>query len=35
MPAWKQAWPTVAACWSPAMPRMAMGAPNSAASVAP
>ena len=28
MPGVKQAWPTVAACWSPAMPRMGIGAPR-------
>ena len=29
MPGAKQAWPTVAACWSPAMPVIGSGAPNS------
>ncbi len=35
MPGAKQAWPTVAACWSPAMPRIGIGAPRMAASVMP
>ena len=35
MPGSKQAWPTVAACWSPAMPAIRIGAPNSAGSVLP
>ena len=29
MPGSKQAWPIVAACWSPATPRMGIVAPNS------
>ena len=29
MPGWKQAWPIVAACWSPATPRIGISAPNS------
>ena len=28
MPGSKQAWPMVAACWSPAMPEMAIAPPN-------
>ncbi|MNY10046.1 hypothetical protein D3C86_1430010 [compost metagenome] len=35
MPGAKQAWPNSAACWSPAMPRIGMGAPNRAGSVLP
>ena len=35
MPGWKQAWPIVAACWSPATPRIGISAPNSAFSVTP
>ena len=31
----RKAWPTVAACWSPAMPRMGSGAPNRSAVVVP
>ena len=35
MPGSKQPCPTVAACWSPAMPRMRIGPPNSSGSVVP
>ena len=35
MPGSKQACPTVAACWSPATPQIAMGVPKSDASVWP
>ena len=35
MPGLKQPCPTVAACWSPAMPRMRMGAPNKSGAVTP
>ena len=33
MPGLKQAWPMVAACWSPATPRIGISAPNSDGSV--
>jgi hypothetical protein len=35
MPGSKQAWPTVAACWSPRMAAILIGAPNSCASLSP
>ena len=35
MPGAKQPWPMVAACWSPAMPRMRIGPPNSSGAVTP
>ena len=35
MPGLKQAWPIVAACWSPATPRIGISAPNSDFSVTP
>ena len=35
MPRLKQAWPTRAACWSPAMPRTGTAAPSSPGSVVP
>ena len=35
MPGLKQPCPTVAACWSPAMPSTRMGAPNSSGAVTP
>ena len=35
MPGAKQAWPMVAACWSPAMPRMAMEPPNRSGTLSP
>ena len=35
MPGAKQAWPTVAACWSPAMPMIGIAAPNRSGSVMP
>ena len=35
MPGAKQAWPKVAACWSPATPAMGMGVPNSPGAVSP
>ncbi len=35
MPGSKQAWPMVAACWSPATPRMGISAPNRLFSVTP
>jgi hypothetical protein len=35
IPGLKQACPTVAACWSPAMPVIGSGAPNRSAGVAP
>ena len=35
MPGWKQACPIVAACWSPATPRIGISAPNSDFSVTP
>ena len=35
MPGVKQAWPMVAACWSPAMPEMAIGPPNRLGSLSP
>ncbi|MCY1309513.1 hypothetical protein D9M70_596160 [compost metagenome] len=35
MPGLKQAWPIVAACWSPATPRIGMAAPKIAGSVTP
>ncbi len=28
MPGWKQAWPMVAACWSPATPKIGTGLPS-------
>src|SRR6478672_10947431 len=34
MPGAKQAWPISAACWSPAMPRIGIAAPNSCGAVA-
>src|ERR1035437_3836699 len=35
MPGLKQPCPTVAACWSPAMPRTRIGAPNNSDTVVP
>ena len=35
MPGVKQAWPMVAACWSPAMPEIAMAPPNSSGTLSP
>ena len=35
MPGWWQAWPNVAACWSPAMPATGMAPPNSPSRVLP
>ncbi len=35
MPGEKQAWPMVAACWSPAMPLIAIGPPNSSGTLSP
>ena len=35
MPGAKQAWPMVAACWSPAMPRIAIAPPNNSGTLSP
>ena len=35
MPGEKQAWPMVAACWSPAMPEIAIAPPNSSGTLSP
>ena len=35
MPGAKHAWPMVAACWSPAMPEIAMLPPSSSATLSP
>src|ERR1700694_1255323 len=35
MPGEKQAWPMVAACWSPAMPQIAIAPPNNSAALSP